>query len=61
MRALIKQVLAVWREAERVVGQTALGTRKHKAAVAAVERPRPLHGTRGSGRTGAAFPADCAA
>ena len=43
MQALITQVLAAWREAERVASHTHPSTAQHRAAVAAVERLRALY------------------
>jgi hypothetical protein len=42
MQALVTEVLAAWREAERVAMQHPLGSPDHAAAVVAIERLRNL-------------------
>jgi hypothetical protein len=42
MQALVKEVLAAWREAERVAAQQPPGSADHDAAVIAIERLRNL-------------------
>jgi hypothetical protein len=43
MQALVREVLAAWRQAERVASEHAPGTPEHRAAEVAVERLRLLY------------------
>jgi hypothetical protein len=43
MQALVREVLAAWREAERVATDHAPGTPEHRVAQVAVERLRVLY------------------